>query len=80
MKWLDNIKRIYNDGTVGICPFCKSSETEYIFVEHENGHGYLNICCNSCKEQVHIDCKSIPDNRNCMSLDTALELSREKSA
>ena len=79
MKWRDSIVRISKDGTVGNCPYCKSSDTDYVFVEHEDGRGYLNVWCESCGEQAHIDCCSIPSNRKYISFEDALSLKKESA-
>jgi len=77
MKWLDNLKQIHKNGIVGNCPFCKSSETDYIFLTRKDGRGCLNIWCNACKESVHFDCSGTPENRKHMTLQEALELDRK---
>ena len=80
MKWNDNLVQISKDGTVGDCPYCKSSNTDYVFWENKNGRGSLNIWCNSCGERIHVDCSSVPENRKRISLEMALELKRERGA
>ena len=78
MKWRDNMVRISLDGIVGKCPHCKSSNTDYVFVEHDDGRGYLSVWCVSCGQQAHIDCCSIPRNRKSISFKDALNLDEER--
>ena len=80
MKWRDNMINIHEKGIVGNCPYCKSSDTDYIFWENGNERGSLNIWCNSCNERIHVDCGNIPQNRKRMKLDEALVTKHEKSA
>ena len=80
MKWRDNMISVHEKGIVGNCPYCKSSDTDYIFWENDNERGSLNIWCNSCNERVHVDCGSIPQNRKRMKLEEVLVTKHEKSA
>ena len=70
MKWNTNLARIYNDGIVGECPYCKSTNTDYMFYGKQNGRSYLEIWCNACAERIHVDCGKIPPNRKHEYFDT----------
>ena len=72
MKWRDNMISVHKDGVVGKCPSCMSLDTDYKYLEHRDGRGSLNIWCNSCKEQVHIDCGFVPRNRKHKAIDKAV--------
>ena len=77
MKWLDNIKQVGKNGIVGDCPHCGGIDTDYVFVEYDDGRGYLDIWCNSCKDSVHVDCVTIPHDRKWTTA-AALKEEREK--
>ena len=79
MKWRDNLLRIVNEGIVGKCPFCKSDNTDYMYIDHENGRGCLDIWCGSCNENEHVDCATPPANRKRMTMKQALAEERERN-
>ena len=79
MKWLNNAVRIVNEGIVGKCPYCKSDNTDYMYIDHENGRGCLNIWCVSCNKEAHFDCGTPPSNRKKMSMEQALAEERERN-
>ncbi len=54
MEWLDNIESVLKNGGSGLCPFCKSSNTDYRIVKIASNFGYGDIWCNECKKAVHI--------------------------
>lgn len=63
MKWLENLKSIADNGNVGKCPFCGSTDTDYkcTAVSPENGNGYMDIWCNDCKRAFHVSRMQITD-------------------
>ena len=79
LKWNATLANIIKNGKVGKCPYCKSEDTDYIFWEHDNGRGCLNVWCNTCNERVHADCGSVPKNRKHISMEQALAEERERN-
>ena len=72
MKWNNNLCQIHKNGTVGECPYCGSVNTDYAYAEKEEGRAYLDVWCNSCNEQVHVDCRFVPENLKHMSVASAV--------
>ena len=62
MKWLKNIEEIATDNTAGVCPYCKSDDTEYSAKEVANGFGYAVIWCNQCKHAFNLSRIKIDGN------------------
>lgn len=54
MLWLSNIESISTTGTAGICPHCKSQNTEYSLYRVRDDVGCGDIWCNECKRAFHI--------------------------
>ena len=56
MKWLDNLKNITLERTVGKCPICGSSHTDYkcSVLDGESGLGYMDIWCADCLNAFHV--------------------------
>lgn len=54
MKWLKNITEIIDNRSAGICPYCKSKNTDYRIVRVNESMGYLDVWCNDCKRAYHI--------------------------
>ena len=63
-KWIDSLKSISDQGSVGSCPFCGSTNTDYkcSVVIPENRNGYMDIWCNNCKKAFHVSRMQIPKN------------------
>ena len=72
MKWNSSLVQISTNGTVGVCPYCGSEDTDFLFVDKKSGRGYLDVWCNSCKEQVHVDCGHDPRNHKHKQVDKAI--------
>ena len=73
MRWNENLKTIATERQSGICPYCKSNNTDYGFliVDEENQMGYGAVWCNNCHRGFHLSririhkdmpIKSIPKN------------------
>ncbi len=60
MKWLDNIISIINTRTAGICPYCKSQNTDYQVINVNGNIGYGDVWCNDCKKAYHISRMETP--------------------
>ena len=80
MKWINNLKQLTNEGTVGKCPFCGSLNTDYMFYIHKNGRFHLHMWCDSCGELTHVDGKGIPVNRKCVDFDDNVVAKRQVTA
>ena len=73
MKWHNNMIQVYKSGSVGKCPCCNSSDTDYMFYKHDSKRSFMQIWCNSCDEQIHVDGGAIPLNRKRMDFEDALK-------
>ena len=62
MKWAKNIKSIADTYTVGECPFCGSSDTDYKATQISDKIGCMDIWCNDCKRWYHASRVLITEN------------------
>jgi hypothetical protein len=80
MKWVNNLVKISESGEVGECPLCGRSNTDYMYYEHDDGKGYLEVWCNDCGELVHVDCAFVPHDRKRVSANEALKRKKKQNA
>lgn len=62
MKWLDNIDSVLKNKDSGICPFCKSNNTDYRIIQITENLGHGDIWCNECKKAIHLSRVHISDD------------------
>ena len=48
MTFLDNVKSYFNNGSIGICPYCNSDSVKIQFQKIKNNFGYGVIWCEKC--------------------------------
>jgi hypothetical protein len=63
MKWLKNLESLSDKGSVGTCPHCGSSDTDYCYtaVDLDTRMGFCDLWCNSCKHGFHVSRVKVPD-------------------
>ena len=64
MMWLKNIESLKLSGKIGLCPFCKSGDTDYNATKVLDNMGYLVMWCNKCKHSHIISRLKITDDMN----------------
>ena len=60
-KWIKACKNISEAGKLGICPFCESCNTDYIYVVVSAGRGYFQAWCNDCHRACHVCTSGTPE-------------------
>lgn len=62
MEWLNNIESVLKNKNSGMCPFCKSSNTNYSADKVNDDYGYCVVWCNDCKRALNISIMKISDD------------------
>ena len=63
MRWLNNLKSVFEKNDSGRCPYCNSADTDYGFVliDEKNNMGCGAIWCNQCRQAYYISRIEITD-------------------
>lgn len=60
LDWTNNIESISLNSSAGVCPNCKSENTDYGYTLLHGEWGACDIWCNDCKRAKHISRVKVP--------------------
>lgn len=61
MKWIKNLNSLYNDDSLGECPYCGGTNIKSNFQKVSGEMGYGDIWCDNCKNAFHISRSKVDD-------------------